>query len=1229
MARILLFKRNYFVRSSNGKNCPDMYLDPAEGINWYQSQLIPGNRMADKGKGPATEEEIAADVQRLAIDIRREFNLLRTIPMNQDHPREEARVNRQIPRRRRGGEHFGRRHQFNRLEATDSEEEPVLTRDLNPPYSSGEEVDDFEVANPPRNRRTPQNRQQFGEFKVKMDIPFFDGHLHIEDFLDWEKAVENFFDYMDIDPDKKVKYVACRLKAGASAWWEQTLQSRRREGRDRIRSWPRMKQLMRAQFLPTDFEQILYMRYQHCAQGTRTVSEYTEEFQRLSARNDLNESATQLVARYIGGLKDTIQDQLELNSVWSMPQAINLALKIEVQQNRKPKTPYYRRHWQEPNSTANKAPTPPVGRTPASTTTATTQLNSSSVTTEGKAIQKPKGASSTNPYAKPSNLKCFRCFQPGHKSNECPQRQQANMAEPGEETNSDHSASELAEEAVDIPADEGDPFIGVMGKLLLAPRRSGRSQRHAIFKTRCTINGKVCDLLIDSGCTENIVSKTVVQGLQLKTTKLVHPYKISWVKKGMDIAVTDSCRVTLSIGKNYSCEVLCDILEMDVCHLILGRPWQFDVGVQYDGRANVYSLDWKGRKLRLLPGPTETQSENKAAIHFVSGRSLIQEWRDQAPMFALLVTEPNSQLQKLNGKAEIAEFLEDYQDVTPDVLPAELPPLRSIQHQIDLIPGATLPNLPHYRLNPREQTILQELVDELLTKQLIQVSRSPCAVPALLVPKKDGSWRMCVDSRAINKITIKYRFPMPRVDELLDQLTGSTIFSKIDLRSGYHQVRLRPGDEWKTAFKTPQGLYEWKVIPFGLCNAPSTFMRVMNEILKPHLGKICIVYFDDILVYSVDRSLHLQHLKVLFDILRAQKLYVNLPKCELATASVNFLGFIVSGGGIHVDPQKVSAVKEWPQPKSFYDIRSFHGLANFYRRFVKNFSIITAPITECLKLKTFKWGAEQELSFNKIKEALTSAPILALPSFEKLITVDTDASSIGIGAVLSQEGRPIAYFSDKLCPARRNWAAYEQELYAIVRALKQWESYLLHQDFVLCSDNKALQHINTQKNISRMHARWLVFLQRFSFTLKHKPGTENRVADALSRRAVLLTKLQAELVGLEHVIELYADDEDFAAIWAKCLQSSHCEEYSIRQGFLFKHHLLCIPISSWRQHLIRETHCGGLAAHLGQDNTLRQLQARFYWPRLRRDTLRFVESCAVCQAYKGGSQNSGLYMPLP
>ncbi|KAI0498585.1 hypothetical protein KFK09_019474 [Dendrobium nobile] len=254
----------------------------------------------------------------------------------------------------------------------------------------------------------------------------------------------------------------------------------------------------------------------------------------------------------------------------------------------------------------------------------------------------------------------------------------------------------------------------------------------------------------------------------------------------MEFMVTESCRVSFSIGKHYKCKVLCD-----VCHLILGRPWQFDVGVHYDGRANVYSLDWKGRRLRLLPSAAGTSSPSKepakhAAIHLVAGTKLVQEWREHAPMFALVITEPNQDSELLDLPSDVAEFLDQYRDIIPKELPAELPPLRKIQHQIDFIPGATLPNLPHYRLNPKEQVILQELIDDLLRKQLIQASLSPCAVPALLVPKKYSTWRMCIDSRAVNKISIKYRFPMPRIDELLDQLTGSAVFSKLDLRSVYH-----------------------------------------------------------------------------------------------------------------------------------------------------------------------------------------------------------------------------------------------------------------------------------------------------------------------------------------------------------------------------------------------------------------------------------------------------------
>ena len=236
-----------------------------------------------------------------------------------------------------------------------------------------------------------------------------------------------------------------------------------------------------------------------------------------------------------------------------------------------------------------------------------------------------------------------------------------------------------------------------------------------------------------------------------------------------------------------------------------------------------------------------------------------------------------------------------------------------------------------------------------MTKKFLRESLSPCTVSALLIPKKDGSWRMRVDSRAINKITIRYQFPIPRLDDLLDQIDKATILSKLDLKSGYHQIRINPGDEWKTTFKTREGLFEWLVMPFGLSNAPSSFMRVMNQALRPFIGKFVVVYFDDILIFSTSLEEHVHHLLDVLTVLRRDKLYATLKKCEFGSSKVHFLGYIVSAQGLAVDPAKISAIQSWPSPTTITAVRSFHGLTSFYRRFVSQFSSHMAPISDCIR----------------------------------------------------------------------------------------------------------------------------------------------------------------------------------------------------------------------------------------------------------------------------------------
>lgn len=393
-----------------------------------------------------------------------------------------------------------------------------------------------------------------------------------------------------------------------------------------------------------------------------------------------------------------------------------------------------------------------------------------------------------------------------------------------------------------------------------------------------------------------------------------------------------------------------------------------------------------------------------------------------------------------------------------------------------------------------------------------------------------------MDCRAINEITVKYRHSIPRLDDMLDELYGSILFTKIDLKSEYHQIRMKVGDEWKTAFKTKHGLYEWLVMPFGLTNAPTTFMRLMNNVLREYLGKCVVVYCDDILIYSRCLEEHVEHVRNVLIALRKAQLFANLKKCAFCLDKINFLGFVISANGIEVDSENVKAIKEWPQPKNASAIRSFHGLASFYRRFIKDFSTIAAPLNEMVKKHVvFKWRKSQKWAFNDLKEKLSSTPLLSLPNFEDIFEIECDASGIGIRAILIQEQKPIMYFSEKLNGAALNYPTYDKELYALVRALQTWQHYLWPKEFVIHIVHESLKHLKGQDKLNRRHAKWVEFIESFPYVIRYKSGKENIVADALSKRYSLLSTLSSKLMGFEFLKEIYKNDGDFGKLFFQCV----------------------------------------------------------------------------------------------
>ena len=383
----------------------------------------------------------------------------------------------------------------------------------------------------------------------------------------------------------------------------------------------------------------------------------------------------------------------------------------------------------------------------------------------------------------------------------------------------------------------------------------------------------------------------------------------------------------------------------------------------------------------------------------------------------------------------------------------------------------------------------------------------------LFVKKKDGTLRLCVDYRQLNKMTVKNKYPLPRIDDLFDELKGAGVFSKINLRYGYHQLRINDADVNKMAFRTRYGHYEFLVMPFGLKNEPTVFMNLMNHVFRPFLNRFVVVFIDDILVYSKDWEDHETHLRVVLETLGKEQLYVKMSKCEFWLKEVSFLEHIVSEEGIRVDPRKIEVILEWKPPRSVMKVRSFLGLAGYYRRFVKGFSMTPTPMTRLLqKNMRYEWSEKCQASFKMLIAFLTEATVLTHPTFGKEYVTFSDATLNEFGCVLMQEGEVVAYALRKMKPQEKNYPTHDLELAAIVFALKIWRHYLYREKCFIYTDHKSLKYLPSQRELNLRQRRWMKLIKDYDCVIDYHPGKANVVVDALSKKSVqTLRALNAHL----------------------------------------------------------------------------------------------------------------------
>ncbi|UYV72818.1 hypothetical protein LAZ67_10000882 [Cordylochernes scorpioides] len=636
------------------------------------------------------------------------------------------------------------------------------------------------------------------------------------------------------------------------------------------------------------------------------------------------------------------------------------------------------------------------------------------------------------------------------------------------------------------------------------------------------------------------------------------------------------------------------------------------------------------RPLKIMKNQTLAFGSSPAKINVSREREVE---KNEEPRFQI-----NENLSPKEQK-ELKQVLERY----GDLFSSRLGRTNLAKHRIDTEDAKPIKHKP-YRVSAKERDIIKEQIDEMLTEGIIRPSSSPWSFPVILVKKRDGKYRFCVDYRKLNNVTVKDVYPIPRIDEVMDTLQGSTHFSAIDLRSGYWQVEVEERDKEKTAFTTAHGLYEFNVMPFGLCNAPATFERNMENMLGNLRWQICLCYLDDVIIYSPDFPTHLKRLEAVFRCFRESNLRLNDKKCRFAFEELEILGYITSKHGIKPAEHNIKAVRNFPRPRKVKEVQSFLGMCSYYRKFIKDFSKIADPLTNLIKKSvSFTWTERQEEAFQTLKTALLSPPILGHFNPNAPTYVHTDASNIGIGATLVQdiggEEKVISYLSRTLSKAEQNYSTTEKECLAVVWSMSKLRPYLYGRHFKIVTDHHALCWLKNLKDPTGRLARWALKIQEYDFDIIHKSGKKHLDADGLSRGPLPETDWDEDFERL--FLNQITDEEDkFIESVKKNLNGSRrsiAQNFKEEDGCLFKKNpnpegrawLLVVPENKKRE-IMKEYHNHMSNGHLGVARTMYRIKSKYFWPSMLKDVSEFVRTCHLCQSRKGSNQlPSGLLQPIP